>query len=159
MANWAQNWVEFSGEETNLQNLKSCFKAMELKEKQTNEGQIPEFMAKPKQDWFFNIYVDETDTISYDTKWSPNIDDLIEIANHFDLNFIATYQETSNNIFGKAIFTAGNSEAKIYDLDNTDFDLFSTNEDFEIYIFEGFEYESQDEILENIFERKFNQSY
>ena len=159
MANWAQNWVEFSGEETNMQKVKELFKAMEIKGKESNEGQIPSFMDEPKQDYFFEIYADDTDTVSYETKWNPNVEDLVTIANHFNLNFIVTYQETSNNIFGKAIFTAGNAEAKLYDLDNDDFKLFSFDEEGDIYTYEGEEFESDHEILETILEKKFNQSY
>lgn len=159
MANWAQNWVNFSGEETQIKKVNAMFKAMHEKEKETNCGQIPPFMTEPKQDWFFEIYEDDSEVISYATKYNPNILDLVEIANHFNLNFECTYQETSNNIFGKAIFTAGNSEAKIYDLDNSDFDLYSFDEEADIYTYEDEEYEGDSEILETIFEKKFNQSY
>lgn len=159
MANWAQNWVTFSGEEVKLNQVKALFKAMEIKGKETNEGQIPPFVKQPIQDYFFEIYADETDTVSYATKWSPNVEDLIVIANHFDLNFISTYEETASSIFGKAVFTSGNTEAKFYDLDNEDFDLYQFNEEGDIYTYEGENFESESEILETIFEKKFNQDY
>lgn len=159
MANWAQNWVEFSGEESKLNELRETFKAMALKESETNEGQLPSFLKEPKQDWFFDICVDETDTISYSTKWSPNTLDLVDVANHFNLNFISTYQESGSNIFGKAVFTAGNPEAEIFDLESSDFDKYEYLEEEDIYLYEGVKMESYDEILEDIFEKKFNQDY
>lgn len=159
MTNWAQNWVTFYGEETQLKQVNDMFKAMENKEKLSEEGQIPPFMEKPEQDYFFEICSDEIDTISYTTKWSPNVDDLVVIANHFNLNFVSTYEETGSNIFGKAIFTAGNSEAKKYDLKKDDFDLYEFDEKADTYIFEGEKYECESDILQIIFERKFNQNY
>lgn len=159
MANWAQNWVTFSGEEVKLKEVKALFKAMEIKGEETNEGQIPPFVKEPKQDWFFDIYADETDIVSYDTKYSPNILDLIEIANHFNLNFAVTYQESANQIFGKAIFTAGNPKAEIFDLESADFDKYEYLEDEDIYLYKGEKWESYDEILEDIFKEKFNQDY
>lgn len=159
MANWCQNWVNFSGEESQINKMKSLFKAMEIKEKEMNEGQIPSFMKEPKQDWFFNIYADETDTISYETKWSPNTYDLVEIANHFRLSFEHMYEESGNNIFGKAVFTSGNIEPEFFDLDDSDFDLFQYDTENDIYTYEGQEYESNCEILETIFEKKFKESY
>ena len=159
MANWAQNWVNFSGEETQIKKVNAMFKAMQEKEKETNCGQIPPFMEVPKQDWFFEICEDDSEIISYATKWSPNVLDLIEIANHFNLNFEVRYEETANNIFGKAIFTAGNTEAKYYDLTGADFDEYEYSEDNDIYTYNGEEYECDSDILEIIFEKKFNISY
>ena len=159
MANWAQNWVNFLGEETQIKKVNAMFKAMHEKEKETNEGQIPPFMKEPKQDWFFEIYEDDSEVISYATKWSPNVLDLIEIANYFNLGFEVRYEESSNQIFGKAIFTAGNTEAKFYDLKSEDFDQFEYNEDNDIYTYKGEEYECESDILDIIFEEKFNFSF
>jgi hypothetical protein len=159
MANWCTNWVIFSGEETQIKKANAMFKTMQEKEKETNEGQIPSFMAEPKEGFFFEIYEDESEIISYSTKWSPNINDLIEIANHFKLGFEVLYEEIGNQIFGKAIFTAGNSEAKKYDLASEDFEECQYDEDADIYKYNGEEYESDSEILQTIFQKKFNFSY
>lgn len=159
MANWAQNWVNFSGEETQINKVNAMFKAMEKQGDLTNEGQIPSFMTKPKEDYFFDIYEDNSGTISYRTKWKPNTLDLVEIANHFNLNFECTYQELGNNFFGKAIFTAGNSEAKCYNLDNTDFKLYSFDQKGDFYLFKSKTFESEEDILMDIFKEKFNFDY
>jgi len=159
MANWAQNWVNFSGEETQIKKVNAMFKAMHEKEIETNEGQLPPFMTEPKEDYFFEIYEDDSETISYATKYTPNILDLVEIANHFDLNFKVSYEESGCNLFGKAIFTAGNSEAKCYDLDDSDFDLFHYDDEADMYVYEGETYECESDILETLFEKKFKFNY
>jgi hypothetical protein len=164
MANWAQNWLTFSGQDTKLKEVQAMFQEMEQKGEETNEGQKPVFLAEVKQDYFFNICSDVGEesfdyfTVNYDTKYSPNIEDVIEIANHFNLNFELTYQETGCCIFGKAILTAGNSEAQIFDLDNADFDLYECDDEGN-YTYKGEFWESYDEILEDIFKEKFNQDY
>ena len=159
MANYAYNWVNFSGEETQIKKVNAMFKAMQEKQKDTNEAQLPPFMTAPKEGYFFEIQENETDCISYTTRWSPNVLDLIEIANHFNLNFEVRYEESGNQIFGMAIFTAGNSEAEKYELEDSDYDLFSFDEETGMYTYEGEEWESDSEILESIFEKKFNFSY
>lgn len=159
MANWCQHWLTFQGEESKIKEVVAMFQAMEQKFKETNEGQKPDFIQEVKQDYFFDIYTDETEIISYNTKWSPNLDDIIEIANHFDLNFECTYQELGENIFGKAVFTAGNPEAKRFDLEKSDFDLYSFSQEDDIYSYQGEESESEEDILMQIFKEKFNQDY
>ena len=159
MANWCQNWVTFQGEESKLKEVKTLFEAMQQKEKSTNEGQKPDFENVVFLYWFFEIYTDELDTIRYDTRWSPNVDDLIKIANHFDLGFEVQFEETVNNIFGKAIYTAGNEEAQFYELHNSDFELYEFLQDEDTYLYEGEKYECEYEILETIFEKKFNINY
>jgi hypothetical protein len=159
MANWCANWVNFSGEKTQIEKVNAMFKAMQKKEKETNLGQVPLFTERPKEGFFFEIYTDEIEIVSYSTKWTPNVANLIEIANYFDLGFEVLYEEFGNQIFGKAIFTAGNSEAKKYDLTSKDFEEYEFDEDSDTYKYEGEEYESESEILETIFEKKFNFKY
>ncbi len=164
MANWVQNWVTFQGEEFKIKKVYSEFEKMQNKENETNRGQLPEFFNDvPKQDWFFDIHIDDMQkdfvTIQYATKWSPNVQDLIEIANHFCLNFSTDYEESGNDIFGKAIFTFGNSEAEFLDLDQSDYDKFEYLEDEDVYLYKGVKWDSEAEILDDIFEEKFNQPY
>jgi hypothetical protein len=159
MAYWVQNWVEFSGNENNLQEVKKMFKEMEQKEQETKEGQKPSFVSEPKECYFFDIHTDETETVSYTTRWSPNILDLVAIANHFKLNFVCNYEESGNQIFGKAVFTFGEVKPKFYDLDDTDFELYEYHQGTDIYTYNGEEYECESNILETIFEKKFNIAY
>lgn len=160
MANWAQNQIYFTGEESKVKEVTALFIAMQKECERTNEGQKPFFIPEIVQDWFFNIQAYEgDDQISFETKWSSNVEDCVLVAKHYGLSFTLNYQECGCNLYGKAIYTAGNDEAKIYDLSNEYFDLYEFNEEADCYVFEGENYECEDDILETLFEREFNISY
>ncbi len=160
MANWAQNQIYFTGEEAKVKEVTAMFIEMQETEFRTKQGQKPHFINEVEQDYFFDIQAYEgDDQISFSTKWSPNIEDCILVAKHYGLNFTLNYQEPSNNIYGKAIFTADNEEAKIYDLSDDFFKMYEFDIDADIYIYEGEEYECEDDILEILFEKEHNFSY
>lgn len=157
MANWCFNSVSFSGNETNVKKVIELFTQLHEQEKKEHCGQKPEFVQG--DDYFFNIVINDETNVQFESKWTPNISELVEIAKEYDLNFECTYEECGNMIFGKAIYTSGNEEAEILDLDNEDFDLFTYDDEEDIYIYNGEKYESDFEILENIWEKKFDTTY
>lgn len=159
MANWAQNWLTFEGTPAKINKVHTAFKKMHKDELKTNEGQLPSFMNNPEQDFFFNICLDDFPTIYYETKWSPNVIDVVTIANHFKLNFEVSYEEKGSDVYGKAKFKFGDTEATHYDLDEEDFNLYSYDEEDDIYTYESEDYECEDDILEHIFEKKFNLTF
>lgn len=156
MPNWCYNQIRFNGSETNEKKVLELFTQLQAKELQEQCGQKPDFTTS--DDYFFNINI-EDDLIIFETRWSPKIELCVEIAKHFDLNFEYTYEECGNQIFGKAIFTAGNEEAEELDLDSDDFDLYEYDEDNDSYIYNGETYESDTELQMLIWEKKFDTSY
>lgn len=157
MANWCYNRISFTGSEENLQKVIELFSQLREKEQKEQCGQKADFNTK--DEWFFSIYVEETDYIAFESKWSPCIENITEIAKKFDLNYEYQFEECGNCVFGKAVYTSENEEPKIFNLEWSDFDLFEFDEDNDYYIYEGETYESDSEILETIFEKKFNTTY
>lgn len=157
MANWCYNRISFTGSEENLQKVIELFSQLREKEQKEQCGQKADFNTK--DEWFFSIYVEETDYISFESKWSPCIENITEIAKKFDLNYEYQFEECGNCVFGKAVYTSGNEEAEILDLSDEDFDLFMYDDEEDIYIYNGENYESDFEILENIWEKKFDTTY
>ncbi len=161
MANWCRHWVEFSGEKDAVEKVLDVFYAMQEKQKTENVGHKPDFIKEVSQDWFFDIEVDydENDghVVVYNTKWSPNLEDLEAIAVHCGVNFSVDYEELGENIFGKAILT----DAGIvrYDLEDEDFDLYSYSEEDDIYTYNGEFIDCEADILEKLFEERFGFSY
>jgi len=151
MANWCSNVVWFETNETTLKKIKELFLQMREKENETNCGQLPTFITEDK-DWFFNICWEDEDVLYYETRWSPNIEVVQKIAEHFGVSFTMEYEETGCLVYGRASYTDG-MLTDVY-LENGDFGKYHFNEDTDTYHFEGETYESDCKILEILLERK-----
>lgn len=160
MANWAYNSVTFQGEVTKIEEINTMFETMCKCEKLTNEGQLP-FFVIDDDGYFFKIRInekeDEVIEIHYETKWSPNLSVLIEIANHFNVDFEVSYNELACCVFGKATYIAGSPDAEINDLDFDDFYIFEGLKDKDGYLYNNKEWYDLFELLESIHDEKFNQ--
>lgn len=154
MANWCSNTVVFGGNSETIEQIKWLFQTMATKEQQEQKGQLPEFVNQNNGGYFFDLYFDNEDTevFQYQTKWSPNIEIIQEIAEHFKVDFVQDYEEMGNLIFGKAIFE-NNELTDIY-LEDEDFDQYEYDEEKDQWSFEGNIYGSDYEILEILLERK-----
>lgn len=150
MANWCFNRVEFTGSEFALTGIKLLFHELAEKGQAEQKGQLPEFI-KDDEGYFFDIQC-EDEVIYYETRWSPNTDILKKIADEYAVGFVHSYDESGNCIFGEAIYKDG--ELKDLSLDFKDYDLYEFDEATDLYHFEGNAYESDEEILETLLERK-----
>ena len=154
MANWCSNTVVFEGKPVTITAIQELFQSMKEKEEKTEEGQLPEFISKNNGGYFFNIYWNEGDEgqFQYETKWSPNIEVIQKIAEHYEVNFTQDYEEMGNLIYGRATFY-DKLLTDIY-LEDEDFEQYGFDEEMDTYHFEGEIYESDYEILETLLERK-----
>ena len=150
MANWCSNTVQFEGTAKQLKQLEQLFEAMAALEEKEGCGQLPDFIHE-KTGYFFSTRWEE-DVLYYETKWSPNTDKLIEVANYFNVGFTQSYEESGMLIFGEAWYKDGS--VTIIELDDDDFDSFSYDDQREDWVFEGEHYESDYEIKEILLERK-----
>ncbi|RRJ92757.1 hypothetical protein EG240_01695 [Paenimyroides tangerinum] len=154
MANWCSNTVVFEGEPEAIEQIQRLFKSMAEKQQKENCGQLPEFIQDSNGGYFFDIYQDDdvTGIFQYETKWSPNIEVVQAIAEHYNVNFTQDYEELSNGVCGRAMFS-DKLLTDIY-LDEEEFEQYEFDEETDTYHFEGEEYESDYEILETLLERK-----
>ena len=153
MANWCSNSVAFEGNETALEQVKLEFIKMQLRENEENCGQLPEFISDKKRGYFFDILLEDGDCIfNYQTRWSPNTEILLQIAEYFKVDFIHNYEEIGNQIYGVAVYS--NSELTEIDLEDEDFEQYYYQEESDTYYFEEENYESDAEILETLLKRK-----
>ncbi|MDV4116245.1 DUF1281 family ferredoxin-like fold protein [Elizabethkingia anophelis] len=151
MANWCNNVVWFEANETTMQKIKEMFLRMAQKEKETDCGQLPSFV-KDDKDWFFAIRWEAEDVLYYDTKWSPNIEIVRQIADHYNVGFTSDYEELGCLVYGKATYADG-ILTDTY-LEQVDFNTYQSDEETDTYLFEGETYDSEWEILETLLERK-----
>lgn len=97
---------------------------------------------------------DNTEVFQYQTKWSPNIEIVQEIAEHYKVDFVLDYEEMGNLIYGQVSYYNGTLQ-DIY-LEDEDFEQYEYNEETDKYDFEGKIYNSETEILEILLERKIS---
>ncbi|MGC4129006.1 MAG: hypothetical protein QM564_05460 [Bergeyella sp.] len=159
MANWCSNTVVFEGTPETTEQIKWLFQTMAKKQEKENCGQLPDFVNRENGGYFFDLCFDnaETGVFQYQTKWSPNIEIVKEIAEHFKVDFVQDYEELGNLIFGRAIFE-NNELTDIY-LEDEDFDQFQYDDEKDQWIFEGNIYGSDFEILEILLERKIENHF
>lgn len=150
MANWCNNIVQFTADPEKLESIEQLFKAMSFMEQQLQHGQLPPFI-RSDSGYLFNIYT-EGGTIYYDTKWVPNTDILVQLADQFGVGFVHDYSELAMGIFGQATYQQG--ILTDISLDQEDFTRFEYDHDQEMYTYEGSSFESEIEIMELLLERK-----
>ena len=154
MANWCSNTVGFKGTPEAIDQIKWLFQAMATKEQQEQKGQLPYFVNQHNGGYFFDLYSDKdnTEVFQYQTKWSPNIEIVQEIAKHYKVDFVQDYEEMGNLVYGQATYNNGTLQ-DIY-LEDDDFEQYEYNEETDKYHFEGKIHESDCDILETLLERK-----
>jgi|SRR5690606_4465974 hypothetical protein len=154
MPNWCNNTVVFEGKPEKIEKIQQLFKSMAEQEQNEGCGQLPDFISEDNGGFFFDIYqdFDVTGVFQYETKWSPNVQEVQRIAEQYKVNFIQDYEELGNCVCGRATFTDG-ILIDIY-LEYEDFEKFEFDEETDTYHFEGNEHDSEHEILETLLERK-----
>lgn len=146
MANWCINFIH-----TDNQEVIDVFKELEKREQKENCGQTLDYFKDDR--FLFNIYVDEGH-ITCETKWSPPIDTIVNLAKKYNCVIEMDYDESGNLIYGKIV--ADKYGSKDIALSDEDWDKFEYDEEKDLYIFEEKKWESDDEIKEILLERKIN---
>ena len=154
MANWCSNTVGFKGTPEAIDQIRWLFQAMATKEQQEQKGQLPDWVNQHNGGYFFDLYSDKdnTEVFQYQTKWSPNIEIVQEIAKHYKVDFVQDYEEMGNLVYGQATYNNGTLQ-DIY-LEDDDFEQYEYNEETDKYHFEGKIHESDCDILETLLDRK-----
>ncbi|TRW21554.1 hypothetical protein FMM05_20060 [Flavobacterium zepuense] len=153
MANWCSNTVVFEGNPRAIEQIQGLFRAIADKQKIEDAGYLPDFNTT-RNGHFFDIYWNEGDIgiFQYLTRWAPNIETLIEIADHYQATFTLGYEEMGCRVYGLATYR--NVVLTDIFLEHDDFETYWFNEETDLYHFEGETYESDCEILETLLERK-----
>jgi len=158
MANWCSNSVAFEGTSEALAQIQSLFQEMAKTQEETGSGLLPDFI-EGENGHFFEIYWDEGDVgiFHYQTRWSPNIETLVSIADSYQVAFVLDYEEIGNLIYGQSAYNGGMLTDEY--LEAPDFESFTYDEANDCYLFEGETYFSDYEILEKLLERKIMQNH
>jgi hypothetical protein len=94
----------------------------------------------------------EDGILYYQTKWAPNTEILVKIAEAFKVGFNSSYDEPGCGVFGEASY--GNGELREVDLDADDIAQYEYYDGNDSYRFENRNYDCSEEILETLLKRK-----
>lgn len=150
MANLCSNIVQFKGDEGTLKQIRALFENLAAKEAREEQGQIPAFITQ--DDGFMFDIRWEDEQLFYTTKWSPNLDTMLSVANHYKVEYSHFYCEPGSLLYGEAIYENGNMRNII--LTAGDFKSYRHDKENDRYIFEEAAYDDVYEIWEMLLERR-----
>lgn len=150
MANWCTNYVEYRGEEANINSLLEELEELEEKNRKTGLGVRPS--EEGDLQYMFELYV-EGESFSFESKWSPANNSLQFLAKKYQVTIVNRYSELGCMVFGQ--WTGdGEIEGDVW-LTDEEWDLaVPGDEDESFYIYDGNEYEVQEDALEEILDKK-----
>lgn len=150
MPNWCYNYVTFSGDKENLNALNIALTNAEKAEQEEKQGQKIHSLGEVVEGYFFDIYHEQYDdhiTLQYETRWSPNQEDLALLCKEYKVSAEHEYSESGCQIYGTANYDASgeytDEQIKAEFLDLIEYDD-KTNK----YIYEGEYWDSEDELIE-----------
>lgn len=107
MPNWCSNNVTFTGTEANLNNFQRCLdKTIEIQDSHGN-GEMLVGLEGVLDGYMFWIQTTDTGIISFESRWEPIPQDMVRIAQLFDLEFEYEYEESGNSIYGTYTYQNG----------------------------------------------------
>ena len=151
MANGCSNWVTIEGEEANVNSLMEEVIALSVKASVKNRGVRPSEIGDLP--YMFYIYINDNNSFSFESKWSPANGSLQFLAKKHQVTITNQYSELGCMVFGQW-YGDGEIEGDVW-LTDEEWDLaVPGDEDESFYIYDGNEYEVQENALEEILDKK-----
>jgi hypothetical protein len=149
MPNWCSNYTTFKGSKENIEALNNAInKAIE---RETAERSAQAIHSQEIQDgYFFDLYSNgiehEELTIMYETRWSPNLEDLALLCKEFGVNSETEFNEPGCDVYGTANVYSDGTYVDEY-VEQEFLDSIEWDEDTCLYTYNGEEYESMGDII------------
>ena len=105
MANYCSNTVLFLGDQNAVAELRQLFWEIERQQKLTRMYYLPDFVMDVTgyvEDISFN-----GQWINYESRWTPNLNLLVQLAERYKVEFISGFDEMTNGIYGEALYSNG----------------------------------------------------
>lgn len=149
MANWCNNYFSYEGPDSNK--VDALFKRLAKKERDSQEGQILKWFKDDR--YLFDIYCEEKGSVTFETKWAPAEDTIVSIFNRYEIWGVYEYAEPGMGVYGRIIQDREGSLTEVQ-LDDSDLAQFEYDENLDAYIYNGEQYESDYEIIEDLLNKK-----
>lgn len=150
MPNWCFNAVTFSGDKENLNALNIALTNAEKLERETREAQKIHSFGEVVEGYFFDIYHEQYDdyiTLQYETRWSPNIEDLALLCKEYKVSAEHEYSESGMQIYGTTIYDES-GEYTDEQVHQEFLDLIEYDDESGMYLYEGEYWDSEDDLIE-----------
>lgn len=150
MPNWCFNTVTFSGDKENLNALNIALTNAEKTEQEEKQGQKIHRLGEVVEGYFFDIYFERYDdhiTLQYETKWSPNQEDLALLCKEYKVSAEHEYSEPGMQIYGTATYNAS-GEYTDEQIEQEFLDLIEYDDESGMYLYEGEYWECEDDLIE-----------
>ena len=149
MPNWCSNYVTFSGDKEKIKQLNNAFEAAEKAEKAERQGQKIHSLESIKDGYFFEIYFDAFDesiTLQFETRWSPNIEDVAQLCLEYEVTAEHEYEECGMQLYGTTTYAIDGTY--IDEQVNQEFlDLIEYDEESGLYLYNDESWESELELI------------
>lgn len=150
MANWCNNYVYFSGDPARVEDVRALFREIQGKQDRDEKLWLPFFVTN-KNGYMIDIDAHDEE-IYYRSRWVPNIDVLVQIANHYAVDFLDSYDELQTGVFGEANYDRG--VLSNISLDGNDLKASHYDEETRLFIYKGQSYEDERPIFAQLIEQK-----
>jgi len=151
MPNWCSNYTTFKGSKENIEALNNAInKAIE---RETADKQAQAIHSSEVKDgYFFDLYNNgiehEELTIFYETRWSPNLDDLALLCKEYGVDADTEFNEDGCQVYGTAKVYSDGTYTDEY-VEQEFYNLIDYDEETNLYIYDGVGYEIMHEIIED----------
>lgn len=148
MPNWCNNTVTFFGE--NVDKVDELFTKLMEEQEASNLGVRPDWEACEKYDALYMFYIEKNDVGSYriESRWSPPLNTMFLIGRRLKIALEMQWDEPGMGLYGRMVFDPSMPDvALIADASGTNFRY---DEDKERYIFNGQEYESEYDFMDDV---------
>jgi hypothetical protein len=149
MPNWCFNHVTFSGDKEKLNALNEALTNAEKLERETRESQKIHSLGEVVEGYFFDIYFERYDdhiTLQYETKWSPNIEDLALLCKECKVSAEHEYSEPGFQIYGTTTYDAS-GEYTDEQIEQEFLDLIEYNDESGMYLYNNEYWDSESELI------------
>jgi len=150
MANYCSNSVVFAANEPTLEKIRALFEEIEIKQKDHGKYYLPDFIKK-EGGYMRDIIVNKS-RISFETRWVPNTETLMEIADFYQADFTSRYDEITMGIYGETRYDR--NSLIMVTLDNEDFRAIRYDKQKNGYPFGEQVFEYEGDLLDYMLEQK-----
>ena len=150
MPNWCFNTVTFSGDEENLNALNIALADAKKAEKEENQAQKIHNLGDVVEGYFFDIYFEVYDdhiTLQYQTRWSPNQEDLALLCKEYKVSAEHEYSESGMQIYGTTTYNES-GEYTDEQVKQEFLDLIEYDDESSVYIYNGEIWDNEDDLIE-----------